>query len=292
MLKVIEIDPSAGFCFGVDKAIEAAEKNLEQGIPVYGLGSMVHNQAEMKRLEELGLKTIDINGLKEIKEGKVIFRAHGEPPQTYSLTSELNLEVIDATCPIVLKLQQKIRKKYLELDHKNEEIVIFGKVGHPETIGLLGQTENTAVLLTDPNNLKKIDWKKKIYLFSQTTMDPSLFDLLEKNLLEFTKVSGDNSLNSNCSICKQMKSRKPNLKKFAKNYEMMIFVSGKDSSNGKMLFEFCKTINPNTIWIQNPQEISYESLANVESVGISGATSTSVWQLEEIKAHIESLTAG
>lgn len=289
MPKVIEIDPSAGFCFGVEKAIETAEKNLEQGIPVYGLGSMVHNQEEMERLAGLGLKTIATDQLNEIKEGKVILRAHGEPPKTYSLTSGLNIEVIDATCPIVLKLQQRIRKKYLELDPEKEQIAIFGKEGHPETIGLMGQTENTGVLLTNPKDPGQIDWNKKIYLYSQTTMDPDQFDLLENNLKARANVKGDNSLVSHCSICNQMKRRKPDLKSFAEKNELMIFVSGRNSSNGKMLFQYCKSINSNTIWIEKPDEISIQAIENVETIGISGATSTSLRQLASVKEYIESL---
>ncbi len=292
MNRKIEVDPSAGYCFGVENAIETAERNLEKGQLVYGLGSLVHNDEEIKRLNDLGLKTISLEDLSVIKEGSVIFRAHGEPPSTYELASEQGLEIIDATCPIVLKLQKKIRKIYLGMDHAKEQIVIFGKAGHPESLSLMGQTDNRAVLVTAPMELEEVDPWKNIYLFSQTTMDPEQYEILEATLRMITKVSSGIPLVSNCSICKQMKRRKPDLKQFALKHEIMIFVSGKNSSNGKMLFDFCRSLNSNSYWIENPAEIKSVWFSEKGSVGITGATSTSVWQLEKVKKHIESLIIG
>ncbi|MCF8227088.1 MAG: 4-hydroxy-3-methylbut-2-enyl diphosphate reductase [Bacteroidales bacterium] len=285
----VEIDPSSGFCFGVEKAIETAEKYLDEGGEVFGLGSMVHNNDEIFRLEKRGLRTISTGDFNRIGPGKVILRAHGEPPDTYRLAKESGIHIIDATCPIVARLQKKIRKKYLELDQDNEQIVLFGKEGHPETIGLLGQTDGKAVLVTHPEDLDPVDPGKFVFLYSQTTMDPDRFRRLEENLATITSIAGSQRLKSDCTICNQMKRRKPDLKRFALKQDVVIFVSGKHSSNGKMLYEYSKKHNANTHWIQSAKEIDASWLKGKKRVGISGATSTPGWQLEEVKKSIQSL---
>jgi len=292
MSKQIEVDSSAGFCFGVDKAIETAEKKLREGERIFSLGSMVHNEEETDRLANLGLKIIDISDLDSVKQGKILFRAHGEPPSSYELLAEKGLEIIDATCPVVLKLQQRIRNVYKELDPEKEQIVIFGKAGHPESIGLLGQTDHTAILVSTIEDLEEVDPWKNVYLFSQTTMDPEQFSEIENTLKMATRVNANRTLKSNCTICNQMKRRKPQLKDFALRHDLMIFVSGEKSSNGTILFNYCKSVNPNSFKIRSASEIDPSWFENASSIGISGATSTSTRQLEEIKAKVESIISG
>lgn len=290
--RIIEIDPSAGFCFGVEKAIEKAESALKEGGQVFGLGEMVHNEEETGRLEELGLKTISSDNFQDVKEGKVIFRAHGEPPSTYNLARKFNIGVIDATCPIVLRLQKKIGSRYKSLNPQKEQIVIFGKTGHPETIGLMGQTNNEAVLITDPDELTAVDPLKKIYLYSQTTLDPDDFHRLEENIERHIGKVDAAKMESDCTICGQMKRRKPALKELAEKHPLIIFVSGKSSSNGAMLYNYCKQLNKNTFLIHSVKDIQPEWLSIGGSIGISGATSTPVWQLEQVKQHLENLICG
>jgi len=282
----VEIDSSAGFCFGVEKAIDIAEQNLAQGAVVFGLGDMVHNDKEIDRLVTKGLKTIEVSDFANISNGKVILRAHGEPPETFKLAKENNVEIIDATCPIVQKLQQKIKTAYENMDPEIEQIVIFGKKGHAETIGLMGQTEGTAILVTDPDWLNEVDKNKSIILFSQTTMDPERFQEVEDNLRELTQILELTYLKSECTICNQMKRRKPDLMYFALKHDIIFFVSGKQSSNGAMLYKYCRRHNKSTYWISSASEIEDDWLNGEGSIGISGATSTPQWQLEEVQEYI------
>ncbi len=286
MKRIVEIDSTAGFCFGVEKAIDVAEENLKEGKTVYGLGDMVHNDNEIRRLVKKGLQTIQVEDFAKVSSGKVILRAHGEPPETYKKADEHNIEIIDATCPIVHKLQQKIKKIYENMDPATEQIVIYGKEGHAETIGLMGQTKGTAILVNSLEDLDKVDKEKSICLFSQTTMDPEQFNEIEAALQEQIGKKKSITFNSECTICGQMKRRKPDLKKFAMGHDVMFFVSGKKSSNGAMLYKFCKEQNPMTYWISSIEEIETEWLKGEGSIGISGATSTPVWQLEEVQQYI------
>lgn len=286
---IIEIDPSAGFCFGVEKAIKTAEQNLNDGREVYGLGDMVHNDIEISRLTKLGLKTITHDDLESIRSGKLIFRAHGEPPSTYKRAEELNIDVIDATCPIVLKLQKKISKRSKELNREKEQIVFFGKKGHPETTAMMGHVNHQAVLITDPDELSAIDKKKSIFLYSQTTMDPEEFYRLEANIRKICDISEITTIESSCTICGQMKKRKPELKHFSRTHDLIIFVSGKKSSNGAMLYNFCKTNNQNSFWIHSLADIKTEWTDFKGTIGITGSTSTPLWQLQEVKDYLESL---
>jgi len=285
----IEIDPAAGFCFGVDRVIEEAESMLRAGESLYGLGEMVHNQAEMERLRQLGLRTIQHTDLPSMGSRKVLFRAHGEPPSTYKLAIEHGVEVIDGTCPIVSRLQKKIRKVYQGMDRDKEQLVIFGKPDHPETIGLVGQVDGDATVVTEMKDIEKIEPDKKVHLFSQTTMDPHQFRELEsaiRNRISSSMINMKEPFRSDCTICGQMKKRKPRLSAFAKQFDLVLFVSGKHSSNGKMLFEFCREVNPSTHWISGPGDIDRQWLEGVQSVGISGATSTSREQLEAIREQV------
>jgi 4-hydroxy-3-methylbut-2-en-1-yl diphosphate reductase len=286
-MRIVEIDTSAGFCFGVEKAIDIAEQQLAQGEEVFGLGDMVHNDKEIDRLTTKGLKTIEVSDFKNISSGKVILRAHGEPPETYRLAKDHNVKIIDATCSIVKKLQQKVKTAYENLDTEKEQIVIFGKEGHAETIGLMGQTDGNAILITDPDWLNEIDKDKSIILFSQTTMDPERFQEVEDNLSELTRIMGKTELRSENTICYQMKRRKPELMKFAMKHDTIIFVSGKQSSNGAMLYKYCRKHNKSTYWISSVDEIEQDWLSGEGSIGVSGATSTPQWQLEEVQKYLQ-----
>lgn len=289
MVKV-EVDPEAGFCFGVEKVIGTAERMLGRGEEVYGLGEMVHNSEEMRRLKEKGLRTISLENLAGIGAASVLIRAHGEPPSTFRLAVELGINIIDGTCPIVTRLQQKIRKLYGSMDHDTEQLVIFGKEGHPETIGLVGQVDGDATVVSNPGDVARIDPSRRVHLFSQTTMDPDLFREVEKAIREHITVASGQSLHSSCTICGEMKRRKPALREFARSNDVIVFVSGKTSSNGRMLFEFCRGVNPRTYWISSKEEVDPGWFSGASSVGISGATSTSPEQLNSVAGHVEKLT--
>ena len=294
-MKKIEIDPGAGFCFGVEEVIKTAEVRLRKGETLYGLGDMVHNATEVKRLQILGLQTIDHEQLTKLPPGKVLFRAHGEPPETYITAKQHGVEVIDGTCPIVARLQKKLKKAYDGMDHSKEQMVIYGKPDHPETIGLLGQVNGDALVVSSVEEVSAIDPQKKVLLFSQTTMDPDRFreveDSLKDHLVRKTVEEKEAPFRSSCTICGQMKKRKPGLSSFARNHEMILFVSGKNSSNGKMLYEFCKSINTETHWISQSNEIQSEWFTGISSVGISGATSTSRDQLESVLNQVKKLAS-
>ncbi len=294
-MKKIDIDPGAGFCFGVEEVIKTAEKRLRSGETLYGLGDMVHNAEEVTRLQTLGLKTINHQQFSQLPSGKVLIRAHGEPPETYRIAKQRGVEVIDGTCPIVAKLQKKVKKAYEALDHSREQLVIFGKPEHAETIGLLGQVQGDALVITSVEDVRKIDPDKRVLLFSQTTMDPEQFREVEAAIRDHLQESpeglSDVKFRSDCTICGQMKKRKPGLSRFASQHDVMLFVSGKHSSNGKMLYEYCKSINPATYWISGKQEVKKEWFRGCERIGISGATSTSRAQLESVLEEVRKLTS-
>ncbi len=288
----IEIDPGAGFCFGVEQVIRTAESHLRSGEKIYGLGEMVHNESEMERLHELGLETITHLDLTSLRPERVLFRAHGEPPSTYELTGKLKIEVIDGTCPIVLSLQKRIREVYLSMDRENQQLVIFGKPDHPETIGLVGQAEGNAEVVSSVEEAGRIDPAKEIILFSQTTMDPEEFSEVEKRLKKRSDPpAGTGKFRSSCTICGQMKKRKPGLAAFARQHDVILFVSGPNSSNGRMLSEYCRSVNPDTYRISGAGEIDPAWFKGVSSAGISGATSTSTQQLESVARRVKKLTS-
>ncbi len=281
MIKV-EIDKGAGFCYGVEQVIQKAESHLAKGDRVVGLGEMVHNSAEMSRLYNLGFKTIGHSELGKQTSGLVLFRAHGEPPSTYRLAADNQVKIIDGTCPIVLKLQQKIRRTYASMDHTKEQIVIFGKREHPETIGLLGQVDGDAVVVGSPGEIDLVDPHKTVHLFSQTTMDMDQFREVELKLRSHSTVAAASGFRSECTICGQMKKRKPGLMSFAKKHDVIVFVSGKNSSNGKLLYEYCLSLNGRTHWISDKSEMESSWFEDAGSIGITGATSTSLDQLETV----------
>lgn len=289
----IELDTGAGFCFGVDQVIKTAEAHLKRGEKLFGLGEMVHNAEEVARLKRLGLETINHNELEKPIPGKVLFRAHGEPPQTYELAREKGIEVIDGTCPIVSRLQAKIREAHAAMDPQTQQLVIYGKSDHPETIGLLGQVGQDAIVVSSKDDVFTLDPSKEVLLFSQTTMDPEIFFEVEEGIrahLTQASIRSDREpLKSNCTICGQMKKRKPGLATFAKKHDLILFVSGRNSSNGKMLYKFCSSVNPNTHWISGVNDIDPGWFSGIESVGISGATSTSMDQLQLVSDQVKKL---
>ncbi len=286
----IEIDNNSGFCFGVVKAIEIAERELEKDKKLYCLGDIVHNDAEVKRLEKKGLKTISHDEFRTLKNTKVLLRAHGEPPETYKIAKQNNIELIDASCPIVLNLQKKIDKAYTDFSSVEGQIVIFGKVGHAEVIGLLGHTENKGIVISEEKDLDKIDFSKPINIFSQTTKSRSSYhSIIEKIKERMISETGNDEINFiiNDSTCRAVSNRDVFLKDFAKKHDIIIFVSGRKSSNGKVLYEVCKNQNPHSYFVSETDELQKDWFKPNISVGICGATSTPTWLMKKIKTAIE-----
>ncbi len=285
----IEIDKNSGFCFGVVYAIENAEKELEKSKTLYCLGDIVHNSVEVKRLNDKGLITIDHEQLKTLKNTKVLIRAHGEPPETYKIALENNIELIDASCPVVLRLQNTVKKGSLEVENLGGQTVIFGEKGHAEVNGLIGQTNGKGVVISNKADLEKIDFSKPVNIFSQTTKSPIKYNELIEEIKERLEKKGLNSaenLITNQTVCGQVSHRDVQLPEFAKKHDVVIFVSGKKSSNGKMLYEVCKKSNPNTYFITDVDDLDMNWFKLTDSVGICGATSTPKWLMEKISDYI------
>ncbi len=278
----VEIDKDSGFCFGVTTAIKKAEEELAAGRKMYCLGDIVHNGMEVERLHAMGLVTINHEQMKQLHDVKVLLRAHGEPPETYELARKNNIEIIDATCPVVLQLQRRIQKKFLE--NQDAQIVIFGKNGHAEVLGLVGQTNSRAIVIEHFDEVTQLDFGKDIYLYSQTTKSLSEF----QRIIEYIKqhIKEGVVFKSFDTICRQVANRMPNIVRFAQKHDVILFVSGKKSSNGKVLYNECKRVNPNSYHIENPKEINLEWFKDIESVGICGATSTPKWLMEECRDYI------
>lgn len=288
----IRIDDNAGFCFGVVKAIGTAEEELTHAGTLYCLGDIVHNNAEVQRLNQKGLQVIDHAQLSSLSGQKVLIRAHGEPPSTYQQAEQLGIQLIDATCPIVLALQQKIRKGYDEMRQHSPagQVVIFGKPGHAEVIGLCGQTDNSAIVASSPDDLESVDFARPIRLYSQTTKSKEEYSLLIKNLeLRIKSVMGEmpkDHFVAYDTICNRVANRAVQLEGFARSVDIVLFVSGKGSSNGHYLYEYCKNVQPNTRLVSNVDELDSSWFATVEKVGITGATSTPRWLMESVATAI------
>jgi 4-hydroxy-3-methylbut-2-enyl diphosphate reductase len=287
----VSIDPFAGFCFGVKRAIEIAEKELQQDEQLFCLGEIVHNEKEIQRLEKSGLLILDHKDLKESSESKVLIRAHGEPPSTYKYALENNIEIIDATCPVVLKIQEKVKTAWDEMKKVNGQIVIYGKKNHPEIIGLAGQTENNAIVIEDSGDLFKIDMSRPFRLFVQTTKNKedymAIIDLIKEKIKTVNPEFPDFIHYDN--ICGQVSQRIPKLEKFCLSNEVIIFVSGVNSSNGRQLYNICQKINPNSYFISSDEEVNNDWFFNTQTVGITGATSTPSWLMEKVAAHISKI---
>lgn len=278
----IEIDNESGFCFGVTTAIKKAEEELAKGAPLYCLGDIVHNGQECERLKKLGLITINHEEYAKLKNVKVLLRAHGEPPETYRIALQNNIEIIDATCPVVLRLQKRIKQEYItnEAD-KEKQIVIYGKNGHAEVLGLVGQTNGEAIVIEKIDEVTKIDLSKDIRLYSQTTKSLDEFRRIVSYIQQ--NISSDASFQYYDTICRQVANRMPNIRRFASSHDVILFVCGQKSSNGKILFHECKDINPRTYQVDNPEDIDMEWFQNAKSIGICGATSTPKWLMDECK---------
>lgn len=284
----IEIDGESGFCYGVIRAVERAEGKLKECDTLYSLGSIVHNNSELERLNSIGLKVIDFEQMQDLHNSTVLIRAHGEPPATYELAKRNDITLIDCTCPVVLKLQKRIKDTY----SKGEgQIVIFGKIGHAEVNGLVGQVGGDAVVVDGESGLDKIDFTRPIQIFSQTTKDPKEYDEICE-VIKRRILSAGGSLENftiNNTICRQVAQRHSNLVAFARRHSVIVFVSGKESSNGKVLYNLCKSVNERSYHIQTESQIDQTWFKDGDSVGICGATSTPKWQLEAVAQHLKGL---
>ncbi|MBQ3926351.1 MAG: 4-hydroxy-3-methylbut-2-enyl diphosphate reductase [Bacteroidaceae bacterium] len=278
---LIEIDEGSGFCFGVTTAIKKAEEELAKSESLYCLGDIVHNGREVERLKKMGLMTVGHADLDTLHDTKMMLRAHGEPPQTYTKAKEQNITLIDATCPVVLNLQRRIRKAYEE----GGQIVIYGKNGHAEVVGLVGQTDGTAIVIENLEDAKKLDFSHDIQLFSQTTKSLEGFREIVRYIEE--NIQEGAQFNYFDTICRRVANRIPSIRNFATQHDVIIFVCGKKSSNGKVLYNECLSVNPHTYMIDAPAEIEHQWFEGVKSVGICGATSTPKWLMEECKKKIE-----
>jgi len=290
---IVEIDSKSGFCFGVQNAVEIAEKALLRGEEVFSLGPIVHNDKEVERLTQLGLISIDHTQFRKLRNTKVLIRAHGEPPETYMIAEQNNITIIEATCPIVKKLQSRIKDTWLKVRESKSQVVIFGKAGHAEVVGLLGQINNEGILVSGPEDIRKVDVTRPVYLFSQTTMGVKEYEIFRDALHSGMKAGGvvdpDKNLIVNKTICGQVSNREPHLKAFAKAHDTIIFVSGRESSNGKMLFSVCKSVNPESHFVSSPEELDPSWFTGKKSAGICGATSTPKWLIENIRDIISNI---
>lgn len=289
----VTIDKNSGYCFGVEFAIKMAEDEMENSDQLYCLGDIVHNDMEVKRLREKGLVVIDREQLQELNDCKVLIRAHGEPPETYKTAIKNNIELIDASCPVVLKLQHRVKTAFDKMERDNGQIVIYGKKGHAEVIGLTGQTLEKAIVVMEDADLEKIDFSRPVTLFSQTTKSTKGFYELSQKIEERIKAAKGEltalDFNANDSICRQVSNREPQLQKFAQDNDVILFVSGKKSSNGKALYQVCLSENPRSYFVESETEVDPTWFHPQDRVGICGATSTPMWLMEQVKAHVESM---
>lgn len=288
----IEIDQHSGYCFGVEFAIQMAEDELKSGDTLYCLGDIVHNSMEVERLYELGLRTITRDELNNLSDCKVLIRAHGEPPETYQTALENNIDLIDASCPVVLKLQNRIKHSYDQINKVAGQVVIYGKPGHAEVIGLSGQTNDEAIIVKDEADLDQLDFNRPITLYSQTTKSTSGFYKI-KEIIEqrIEKTKGSLSLEqftANDSICRQVSNREPKMKDFSNQHDVILFVAGKKSSNGRALYNVCLEQNQRSYFIERESEIDMNWINPSDSIGICGATSTPRWLMEKVSDYLQS----
>ena len=280
----IEIDEHSGFCFGVTTAIKKAEEELQKGETLYCLGDIVHNRIECDRLEKLGLITINHEEFSKLHDAKVLFRAHGEPPATYEIARKNNLEIIDATCPVVLKLQQRIKSKWQETNAAESQIVIYGQPGHAEVLGLVGQTRGEATVIENSAQIDLLAKDKHTYIYSQTTKSLEGYKHVVKEIKGH--INPERQCESFNTVCGQVANRLNGIGEFAKSHELIFFVCGKKSSNGRILFDECKKMNPNSHQIEGPEDLDLSLTEGVSSIGICGATSTPKWLMENCKQAI------
>lgn len=278
----VEIDEGSGFCFGVTTAIHKAEEELAKGTPLYCLGDIVHNDQECERLKRMGLITINHEEFAELRNVKVLLRAHGEPPETYQLAKENGIEIIDATCPVVLRLQKRIKQEFdLPSEGREKQIVIYGKNGHAEVLGLVGQTKGSAIVIQQFEDVRKLDLTKDTRLYSQTTKSLEEFQQIVSYITEH--ISPEATFQYFDTICRQVANRMPNIRKFAASHDVIIFVCGHKSSNGKILYQECKKVNSKSYQVDKPEEIDPSWIKEATSIGICGATSTPKWLMDACK---------
>ena len=291
----VTVDQNSGFCWGVVRTIDIAEQELHESKKLYSLGDIIHNPIEIERLQEKGLATISLEDLKDVKDAKVLIRAHGEPPETFRRAKELGIELIDATCPVVTKVQERIRKFY----DNGYQVVIFGKKDHAEVIGLVVHTNGTSIVVKSSEEVDKLDLTKKTVLFSQTTMDKATFYLIRDEIKSRIKAEFEVGtfeemaidFHAKDTICGQVSGRDKKLREFSRSNDVMVFVAGRKSSNGKVLYEIAKEENPNTYFVEDDKELQPEWFSAAETVGISGATSTPQWLMDRIKVSIEAMVS-
>lgn len=288
-MNTVEIDSKSGFCFGVVNAIKKAEEELAKGGVLYCLGDIVHNNLEVERLARLGLRTINHEEFGQLKNVKVLLRAHGEPPSTYETAKRNNIEIIDASCPVVLRLQRRIKDKHNNEVENDTQIVIYGEIGHAEVNGLMGQTDSNAIVIENKADLEKLDFTKNICLFSQTTKPLDGF----REVIDIisARISPDAQFEYFDTICRQVSNRIPNIKDFATKHDLILFVAGKKSSNGKVLFSECKKYNSNSYFVSSPDEIDPDVIKEGLSIGVCGATSTPKWQMEEVEKKVVEISS-
>ncbi len=272
----LEIDSSSGFCPGVVNAVRRAEDHLALHGTLHSLGPIVHNSLEIDRLRDKGLRIVDLDSIDNLSGRVLLIRAHGEPPSTYEAVTAKGITLIDCTCPVVLRLQEKVRKAFLRMEKVGGTVVIFGKHGHAEVNGLVGQTEGRAVVIGNSDEISDVDFSRPIELFSQTTKDPVEYDAIVKIMRARAK-----DLKVHNTICAQVSNRHKSLVNFARSHSMILFISGRESSNGKVLFDLCKSVNPRSWWIEDASQVDPAWIRDGDTIGICGATSTPAWQLEE-----------
>jgi 4-hydroxy-3-methylbut-2-en-1-yl diphosphate reductase len=280
---IVEIDQKSGFCFGVLNAIGKAEETLATEAVLYSLGQIVHNELEVKRLQETGLITISHTEFFQLKDCKVLIRAHGEPPSTYEYAAKNNITLIDATCPVVLKLQQRVKNAAEKMHSENGQVVIFGHLGHAEITGLVGQTNNEAIVIEHSDDLKKIDPTRPVVVFSQTTKSVDEFEKLTGNI---AAQSQNGIVKAHDTICRQVSNRVPHLQKFSTRFDVVIFVGGQRSSNAKVLFDVCKKFNGRSYFVSSPEDLRADWFSGIETVGVCGATSTPQWLMEKVAGNL------
>lgn len=280
---VIQIDANSGFCFGVVNAIQLAEVELRKSGSLFSLGNIVHNDEEVNRLNKIGLRSMSKDEFNKNSNQKVLFRAHGEPQSSYDTAKQNNIELIDATCPVVLKLQQRIKEAWEKSKIQNKQVVIYGKHGHAEVLGLLGQTNNEAIVVQNEDDISKLDKNKGAIVFSQTTMSVEEYKHLSGRIDDYLS----SEITVHDTICRQVSNRAPKMKEFVKQHDAVLFVGGVKSSNAKYLYSICKKQNKATVFISSANEIDKELLKNKTSVGICGATSTPMWLMQEVADRVE-----
>lgn len=283
----ITIDDNSGFCFGVIHAIQTAEEYLQTHETLYCLGDIVHNNEEVKRLTSIGLRVISFEQFQQLHDTTVLIRAHGEPPQTYQIAKQNNITLIDATCPVVLKLQQRIQDFHTHSSNADKQILIFGKKGHAEVIGLMGQADNQVIVISDFDEIDKIDYTRPSMLYSQTTQSlEQYYRLIDLIKLRYQELGNEHLFEFADTICRKVANRAIEIAEFSKQHDAILFVSGEKSSNGLYLFDVCQKNNPKSYLISNAAQIDALDLQDIQSIGICGATSTPMWLMEECAAHV------